>query len=79
MYNYLDGVDNGEGGKYTPGTTEEIKARIADMLDKCKKYKLFKNNCEHFATEVRYNIAMTMQVRGKKTAVHLFLYSFSFQ
>ncbi|TTJ85388.1 Death effector domain-containing protein [Bagarius yarrelli] len=45
----------------TPSNPEDMKRRCDALLDKQLPYKLFTQNCEHFATFVRYGKAMCNQ------------------
>ncbi|MBN3289024.1 HRSL2 protein, partial [Polypterus senegalus] len=47
---------------FIPFSSEDIKYRAELFVNKQLKYKLFKINCEHFATFVRYNISISDQV-----------------
>lgn len=52
-----------------PSEPEDIKRRRDALLDKQLPYKLFSQNCEHFATFVRYGKAVCNQV-GSESAVN---------
>lgn len=62
--NYLDGYKDNKGKVYQAGTVAEITARINEMWQKCGKYVLIMNNCEHLATYVRYGVKLALQVCG---------------
>lgn len=53
--------DTKEG--YTLQTKEQIIAKIKELLADCNTYNVFKRNCEHTATYIRYNRAVCNQVR----------------
>lgn len=46
----------------TPSEPDDMKRRCDSLLDKQLPYKLFTQNCEHFATFVRYGKAVCNQV-----------------
>ncbi|KAK7877752.1 hypothetical protein WMY93_030566 [Mugilogobius chulae] len=49
-------VEKMEHNEVTPETREDLmEERIKDMLTNCGKYSLLDNNCEHFATFIRFN------------------------
>ena len=48
---------------YRPCQKSEIKQRQDALLGKDLHYKLFSLNCEHFATFVRYGVAVCNQVK----------------
>uniref|UniRef100_A0A3Q0QRS1 LRAT domain-containing protein n=1 Tax=Amphilophus citrinellus TaxID=61819 RepID=A0A3Q0QRS1_AMPCI len=56
--NYLD-------GKLNKSSDADIMKNIKVMMEYCGKYKLFRNNCEHLATYVRYGRAYSKQVSNK--------------
>lgn len=51
----------------TPSEPEDMKRRRDSLLDKQLPYKLFTQNCEHFATFVRYGKAVCNQVSSDLT------------
>ncbi|XP_026784420.3 phospholipase A and acyltransferase 2 [Pangasianodon hypophthalmus] len=48
-----------------PSEPQDMKRRCDALLDKQLPYKLFAQNCEHFATFVRYGKAVCNQIPGK--------------
>lgn len=50
--------------KYNRRPREEILRDAESMVGKWVEYHLFSNNCEHFATELRYGIPESKQVRN---------------
>ncbi|KAI5095331.1 hypothetical protein C0J45_15406 [Silurus meridionalis] len=50
---------------FTPSEPWDMKRRSDSLLDKKFPYKLFTQNCEHFATFVRYGKAVCNQIPGK--------------
>ncbi|KAK2809679.1 hypothetical protein Q5P01_000496 [Channa striata] len=54
--NYLDGRPG-----YTVGDHATIRRRIIAMRRMCRRYDLFRNNCEHLATYVRYGRRRSVQ------------------
>ncbi|MCI4380490.1 hypothetical protein PGIGA_G00240650 [Pangasianodon gigas] len=48
-----------------PSEPQDMKRRRDALLDKQLPYKLFTQNCEHFATFVRYGKAVCNQIPGK--------------
>uniref|UniRef100_A0A8C6TC55 LRAT domain-containing protein n=1 Tax=Neogobius melanostomus TaxID=47308 RepID=A0A8C6TC55_9GOBI len=59
-FNYLDNFNGSFEVKV--GTPDEITERIQIRLQDCPKYKLLKENCEHLATYIRYNVSLALQV-----------------
>uniref|UniRef100_A0AAY4DT09 LRAT domain-containing protein n=1 Tax=Denticeps clupeoides TaxID=299321 RepID=A0AAY4DT09_9TELE len=51
-----------------PSPEDDMRKRRDSLLDKELSYKLFTLNCEHFATFVRYGIAVCNQVQQSETA-----------
>lgn len=52
---------------FTPSEPEEMKRRRDALLDKKLPYHLFSQNCEHFATFVRFGKAVCNQVSSDST------------
>ncbi|XP_028850460.1 HRAS-like suppressor 2 [Denticeps clupeoides] len=48
-----------------PSPEDDMRKRRDSLLDKELSYKLFTLNCEHFATFVRYGIAVCNQIPGR--------------
>ncbi|XP_053360737.1 phospholipase A and acyltransferase 4 [Clarias gariepinus] len=48
-----------------PSEYEDMKRRRDSLLDKQLPYKLFTQNCEHFATFVRYGKSVCNQIPGR--------------
>ncbi|KAL2103702.1 hypothetical protein ACEWY4_000570 [Coilia grayii] len=48
-----------------PSEERYIRKRLDALLDKELPYNLFKLNCEHFATFVRYGVAVCNQIPGR--------------
>ncbi|MEQ2268642.1 hypothetical protein XENORESO_008711 [Xenotaenia resolanae] len=60
--NYLD-------KKYTPRPRDTIVKKACSLVGSSLTYSLTDYNCEHFATEQRYDIAVSMQVEKAKVGV----------
>ncbi|KAK3566196.1 hypothetical protein QTP86_028904 [Hemibagrus guttatus] len=56
---------NNSRHSFTPSEPEEMKRRRDSLLDKQLPYHLFNQNCEHFATFVRFGKAVCNQIPGK--------------
>ncbi|XP_056585420.1 phospholipase A and acyltransferase 2 [Triplophysa dalaica] len=54
---------------FTPSSDEDMEWRIKALLDKEYTYKIFKFNCEHFATFIRYGKAVCNQIPGQSKNV----------
>ncbi|CEF61881.1 LRAT-like domain-containing protein [Strongyloides ratti] len=48
-----------------PNSVKAIRRNAIKALDRDAKYDLVQNNCEHFATELRYGIKVSMQVESR--------------
>ncbi|XP_034729581.1 phospholipase A and acyltransferase 3-like [Etheostoma cragini] len=72
--NYLD--DHGYKMKYDKGFEDQVKKRIGDTRGQWSFYRLFNNNCEQFATQIRYGVPSLQQkgtmaesvLKGKESA-----------
>ncbi|GAA6089039.1 phospholipase A and acyltransferase 2-like [Tachysurus ichikawai] len=58
-------VVNNTQHTFTPSEPEEMKRRRDGLLDQQLPYRLFTQNCEHYATFVRYGKAVCNQIPGK--------------
>lgn len=55
-------VKNSLDGKYKPRLAKEIVKDALASVGKVRKYNLKESNCEHFANEMRYGVAVSQQV-----------------
>uniref|UniRef100_A0A3B4H1G7 LRAT domain-containing protein n=1 Tax=Pundamilia nyererei TaxID=303518 RepID=A0A3B4H1G7_9CICH len=55
-------VKNSLDGKYKPRLAKEIVKDALASVGKARKYNLKESNCEHFANEMRYGVAVSQQV-----------------
>lgn len=55
-------INNQLDNKYKPYPGPDIVKRALDMVDKVDHYSIAFNNCEHFATRLRYGKAKSEQV-----------------
>uniref|UniRef100_A0A0K0F0K3 LRAT domain-containing protein n=1 Tax=Strongyloides venezuelensis TaxID=75913 RepID=A0A0K0F0K3_STRVS len=56
-----------------PNSVNVIRNNAIEALDRDARYDLVQNNCEHFATELRYGVKISMQVESR----YIFLNSIS--
>lgn len=56
-------VNNILDERYEPFSPEEIVERAESMLDQEQPYRVAQKNCEHFATNMRYGMPESRQVR----------------
>ncbi|XP_070622107.1 phospholipase A and acyltransferase 3-like [Erythrolamprus reginae] len=56
-------VSNKHDSKYPPRTPDQIIALANKLEGKTVEYKLFSNNCEHFANYLRYDVPRSDQSR----------------
>ncbi|XP_074087330.1 uncharacterized protein LOC141518862 isoform X2 [Macrotis lagotis] len=57
-------VNNKHDKKHKPRPPSEIVQRALNEVGKEVKYNLAKNNCEHFANDLRYGVRVSDQVRN---------------
>ncbi|XP_061585728.1 phospholipase A and acyltransferase 4-like [Cololabis saira] len=57
--------------KYTPRPADEIVKNACSMVDTNLHYHLLDYNCEHFATEMRYNKRESQQAENIKAKIGL--------
>lgn len=55
-------VKNSLDVKYKPRPAKEIVKDALASVGKVRKYNLKKSNCEHFANEMCYGVAVSQQV-----------------
>lgn len=55
-------VKNSLDGKHKPHLAKEIVKDALASVGKVRKYNLKESNCEHFANEMRYGVAVSQQV-----------------
>uniref|UniRef100_A0A0N4ZP54 LRAT domain-containing protein n=1 Tax=Parastrongyloides trichosuri TaxID=131310 RepID=A0A0N4ZP54_PARTI len=55
-----------------PNSVELIRKNAMIALDRDAKYDLVQNNCEHFATELRYSRRFSMQVESRYMIMNSF-------
>ncbi|XP_061585758.1 phospholipase A and acyltransferase 1-like [Cololabis saira] len=63
-------VNNLLDDKYTPRPADEIVEEARSLVDTELEYDLKNYNCEHFATEMRYDKPESQQVKNNKALVN---------
>ncbi|KAG7464516.1 hypothetical protein MATL_G00166440 [Megalops atlanticus] len=56
-------INNLLDDKYKPRSSDAIMREAQNLLEQERPFSVFRGNCEHFATELRYGKAESRQVR----------------
>ena len=69
-------INNEKDESHKPNSSEQMEQNMSEMLDNPQlvgQYNVRKNNCEHFANHIRYNLKESDQVKNNSKLLKVFL------